>query len=84
MVVVEPVPPAVPVPEVVSELAVDDGLLADPGADGVVELPMPEVVFDVSLRVVVVVLDGVDEVAPVFAARSLQPAATSSAAAIIA
>lgn len=83
-VVVEPVPPAVPLPAVVSELAVEDGLLDAPGEDGLVELPIPDVVFDVSLLVVVVVLDGLEEVAPVFAARSLQPAATSNAAAIIA
>jgi len=72
-----PVPPAVPLPDV--------PLLADDGLD---EEPMPELALPLLLLVepgVVLELDGLEEDVPDVPARSpLQPATTSSAAAIIA
>ena len=71
-----PVPPAVPLPEV--------PLLAD---DGLEEEPMPELALPLLLVVepgVVLELDGLEDVPDVPARSPLQPATTSSVAAIIA
>ena len=77
----EPMPPDVP-------LVVSVALVV---LDGLEDVPIPEVVLELdvpllSLVVVVVVVvdDGLEDEAPVFAARSLQPATTSNAAAMIA